>query len=274
MNLMKCSRLENVPYQFKRKIGQGGFGKVYKVIHKETGESYACKITKSNFQEAETLDKMKNCNNIIEYQDKLIFNDKLMLVMDLCEGNNVLDSIYSIESKDQREEYTRKYILQCINSIKNCHEKDVVHKDIKHTNFILSLNDMDSELKLIDFGLSRESGDFIQEKEGTLLYMPPEGLLITYHGINRNILNPSYDIWSLAVLIYLLHTGYDLFADNTQAKMVKRIIRGDISNIKKNIKNTKLRNLLQDMLTVSASSRPNINEVYERYNDCFHKKLW
>ena len=86
--------------------------------------------------------------------------DQIFIIMDLCSGGD----LYS------RDPYTEEQAARIISSILSAvaymHAKNIVHRDLKYEN-VLFVNDSPySEIKLIDFGLSKVYGDNTQIAEG------------------------------------------------------------------------------------------------------------
>lgn len=242
-------------YRIIEKIGVGGYGVVYKVKHMETSKHYACKITKKdNNHEMNMMLKLKHCKHIARVYEELPFGpDRSAMIMELCEHGNI---------QEQRPEHIHRYIDQAIQAISECHANGIIHKDIKADNFLLSADD---RIKLIDFGLSEyDFGSCIYKSRGTPLYLPPEG--IRFHKHYLNTLTPAYDIWSLGVLMYLLHTGEHLFlSKNTEEVLCKINRRDHIGILHKKVDNIVLRSLLFCMLSTRPDMRPDIETVRKRY---------
>lgn len=77
----------------------------------------------------------------------------MYLVTELCEGGELFDRIVKNEYfNEQLAAKTFKMVLMALNY---CHSQNIVHRDLKPENFLYSNNDEDSDLKIIDFGLSK-----------------------------------------------------------------------------------------------------------------------
>jgi len=85
-------------------------------------------------------------------------------------------------------------------ALNHMHSQKVVHRDIKPENIMVQVED---ELKLIDFGLSkRQKGNSkLKTMAGTPYYMAPEV-------IEGKKYDSKYDMWSMGVLMYQLLSGY------------------------------------------------------------------
>jgi serine/threonine protein kinase len=77
----------------------------------------------------------------------------------------------------QRADIVKQFILQSLSAVIYCHQRDVLHLDLKPSNFIYSYLDEDTiNVRLIDFGLSAHASDRIESRCQliTAWYRPPE----------------------------------------------------------------------------------------------------
>ena len=91
-----------------------------------------------------------NVLKLYEYfeDDKYVY-----LVTELCKGGELFDRI--TEEEFFPEEKAARVFLQILKPINYCHQNGIAHRDIKPENFIFETKDEDSDLKIIDFGLSK-----------------------------------------------------------------------------------------------------------------------
>jgi serine/threonine protein kinase len=107
-------------------------------------------------------------------------------------------------------------------AIKFCHQRNVVHRDIKLENIVLKeKGKINRGLVIIDFGLA---GDLQKRKEkhfeGTIRYAPPELMSgLNYHA------DPSYDVWSMGVLIYRMISGIYPFEGTDYGELKTSIVK-------------------------------------------------
>lgn len=96
----------------------------------------------------------------------------------------------------------------------------IAHRDMKPDNIMMADNDENSEIKLIDFGLSKIIGPKERSKDpfGTIPYAAPEIIL-------RKPYSHSVDIWSLGVTMFFLLTGFHPFDSHDQQELLKKIVR-------------------------------------------------
>jgi serine/threonine protein kinase len=87
-----------------------------------------------------------------------------------------------------------------LSALRHCNEKKIAHRDIKPENIMIT---KDGEVKLIDFGLSKQNKSKYSNKlttmVGTPYFVAPEVLEGNY--------SYACDVWSLGVLLYLILSG-------------------------------------------------------------------
>ena len=148
-------------------IGQGGFGKVFKIVNKKTGEVYAKKQVFANnkneldqiLNEFEILEKLKlNSPFVIQVIDcfiESIDDDKYVLdiIMEYAGGGSLF---LEIEEKRKKKKYFKEteilnWFSQLCVGLKKIHDKNIVHRDIKSNNIFLSNSRI---IKIGDFGIA------------------------------------------------------------------------------------------------------------------------
>ena len=122
----------------------------------------------------------------------------IYLVQELCLGGDLFDRLDEQPDVHYTEGQCAKLIKQMLSAVRYLHSKGVIHRDLKLENFLFSSPACDSELKMIDFGLSKhfDLGDTHHDQVGTPYTIAPEILKGSY--------NEKCDIWSLGVITYLL----------------------------------------------------------------------
>lgn len=85
-------------------------------------------------------------------------------------------------------------------------------------------NDLNKGIKIIDFGIAGKIEKSLeQHKAGTLRYCPPE--LLAEKSFKAD---PSFDVWSLGILLYKLVFGVYPFDADTWTNTKKTIIKADL----------------------------------------------
>jgi len=212
-------RLESI------KLGEGSFGTVRRGIHLKTGEKVAVKtIMKQKVKNIESLrreiDIMRNANhpNIITLLDAFEDPKLLFIVMELCSGGELFDHISSRGCYSEADDV--HIFRQILLAVSYLHSNNIAHRDLKPENFLFSADEINSPLKLIDFGLSQLYSDTsnMKTRVGTPYYIAPEVLRRSY--------DASCDMWSVGVILYILLCGYPPFYGDTEREIYQSIESG------------------------------------------------
>ena len=127
-----------------------------------------------------------------------------------------------IEKEYFSEQETARFFKQVLTALNYCHSNNIVHRDIKPENFLFFGNDESSDLKIIDFGLSRIlSGNKNQKMKtnaGTPYYISPEVLAGNY--------DLSCDLWSAGVMLYAMLCGYPPFYGDDNNEILAMVQKG------------------------------------------------
>lgn len=173
-------------------------------------------------REVKILRALNGHKNLVRFYDAYEDRDNVYIVMELCEGGELLDRILSRGGK-YTEEDAKAILRQILNAAAFCHLQGVVHRDLKPENFLFASNDENSELKAIDFGLS----DFVKLDErlndivGSAYYVAPEVLLRAY--------STEADVWSIGVIAYILLCGSRPFWARTESGIFRTVLKSDPS---------------------------------------------
>lgn len=114
---------------------------------------------------------------------------------------------------------TFRQILMALNY---CHSENIVHRDLKPENFLFQSKDANSDLKIIDFGLSKimATGKLqrMKTRAGTPYYISPEVLMGNY--------DVSCDMWSAGCMLYILLCGYPPFYGDDNKEILEMVQKG------------------------------------------------
>lgn len=137
--------------------------------------------------------------NIVKLYEVTKVDHRISLVLELCDGGNVLSRLPYTESQASR------IVRQVTSAIAYMHGKNMMHRDVECSNILYSSTSENSEVKLVDFGsacnLEMIPGHpgafkFLREKTGSLYVMAPE--------VVRGRYGPKADVWSIGVVTYTL----------------------------------------------------------------------
>ena len=141
------------------------------------------------------------------YQDTRFFH----LVIEYCSGGDLFEKLLKKGNFSNLE--TIKIMKKIFLAVKYLHENGICHRDLKPQNFLFEDENEDSEIKLIDFGLSNiydNSNNEMKTIVGTNIFMAPEVFQGKY--------NYKCDTWSLGVISYILLTGNPPFSEEIHTK--------------------------------------------------------
>lgn len=213
-------------YEMGEEIGHGKFGKVMIATHKLSGEKVSIKTVSK-------IEKEHGEENFHCYQwEKDIFtflshiSDKyiekcyeyfetptyIYYVNEYISGGDLKNLIINNPvGKAKTIGFINDLTRQLIRGIYGLHKYGIIHRDIKHTNTLVAIDEKKNvTLKLIDFGLSKVLGfdEFANEHYGSLSFKAPEL-------INGSKYSFNVDVWALGVTVYfMLYGTYPVKAEN------------------------------------------------------------
>ena len=204
-------------YKVIRKVGEGGFGKVYLAYHTPTCRLVALKEMNiynkqlgARFNREIRLLRKVLHNNILCYidsgQEKK--TGKPYLAMEYASKGSLYDLMMKNNSSLEPKAAVQ-YIIQSLKGLEYIHSQGIVHRDIKPENILLQDNGKGEWIsKICDFGLAREFSKIggsnltgLGKAMGTVLYMPPEQIKDAH-----SVREPA-DIYSMGITLYHLLAG-------------------------------------------------------------------
>eukprot|EP00998_Keelungia_sp_KM082_P005873 NODE_2161_length_1123_cov_121.192771_g2143_i0.p1 GENE.NODE_2161_length_1123_cov_121.192771_g2143_i0~~NODE_2161_length_1123_cov_121.192771_g2143_i0.p1 ORF type:complete len:302 (+),score=51.58 NODE_2161_length_1123_cov_121.192771_g2143_i0:79-984(+) len=216
-------------YQKLSKAGEGVYGTVYKAEDKSTGNVVAIKriplgqeeagVPCTAIREISLLKELKHPALVQLFE--VAFNEKkqtLNLVFEYCDT----DLKKYMDARNGRVEppLIRHFVKQLLQGLQYCHDKCVLHRDLKPQNLLI--NERDNALKLADFGLGRAFGIPVHKythEVVTLWYRPPDVLL------GNTKYGTSVDMWSVGCIFAELCTGSPLFSGKAEPDQLLKIVR-------------------------------------------------
>lgn len=141
-------------------LGQGGMGKVYKVVHTHLNTVHALKElinhqfgATDQFQvEAQILAQL-NHFQLPKVTDYFHHKKKYYLVMDFIDGDD-LDSLMNQQIETLSAQVIIRWGIQLLNVLQYIHNKGIVHRDIKPANIKLTPQ---NQIVLVDFGIAKQT---------------------------------------------------------------------------------------------------------------------
>ena len=274
-------------YKIVSKLGEGGYGKVYKVKNIKTGAVRAMKIitkykdkTKLDVYEDIEIEKLTIKIDQKKYEDERFLKEieilkklnhpnimkiyefynrehRFYLICELIEGEELFEKI--AQTKYFNEEHAAVCMRQILGGINYCHKNGVTHRDIKPENILVEKDDKDGfSLKIIDFGTSSmiKPNENLTKKTGTSFYIAPEVL--------RGKYNEKCDIWSCGIIMYILLSGGPPFNGTTNNEIFCAILDEPLKFKEKKIwefLSKESVKIIKNMLQKNPDRRPSAEEL-------------
>ncbi|RVW57178.1 CDPK-related kinase 5 [Vitis vinifera] len=161
-------------------------------------------------REVKILRALTGHNNLVQFYDAYEDHDNVYIVMELCEGGELLDRILSRGGK-YTEEDAKAVMIQILNVVSFCHLQGVVHRDLKpEVEYIF-------HLCIVHHVLNERLNDIV----GSAYYVAPEVLHRSY--------TTEADVWSIGVIAYILLCGSRPFWARTESGIFRAVLKADPS---------------------------------------------
>eukprot|EP00419_Tripos_fusus_P027675 CAMPEP_0172713076 /NCGR_PEP_ID=MMETSP1074-20121228/61473_1 /TAXON_ID=2916 /ORGANISM="Ceratium fusus, Strain PA161109" /LENGTH=385 /DNA_ID=CAMNT_0013537101 /DNA_START=167 /DNA_END=1324 /DNA_ORIENTATION=- len=213
--------------------------------------------------EAKVLSKLKH-PYIVRYWESFVHEDKLCIIMDYCDGGNLLR--YIEKHKKQRaliaEPTALRWFTQMCLALKYMHDdKHVLHRDIKPQNVLLCPKESGPQgcVKIADFGISKALGcgyAVARTRCGTPYYLSPEQCQQKPYGY-------GCDVWAMGCVLYQLCAQKVPFDAQSIQGLVERISTGPMPPAPAGY-TREVAVLITDMLDRNAARRPSCGVLLQR----------
>ena len=256
-------------FEIISELGKGSFGFVYKVRRKTDNIIYALK--KVSFSKLNSKEKENSLNEIrilaslhnkhvIEYKDAFYDNNAncLCLIMEFAEHGD-LDKAIRNRMKEKR--YYSEYeiisiLIQITKGLKNLHDNNIMHRDIKSANIFIFENNI---FKIGDLNVSKIlKNDLHHTQTGTPYYASPEVW-------DNHQYDNKCDIWSLGCLLYELTTLKPPFRGSTMKIVYEKVKDGIYEPIPK-MYSKSLAGLIYICLQIIPKNRPTCEQLLDLIN--------
>ncbi|KAJ6848564.1 putative protein kinase superfamily protein [Iris pallida] len=212
-----------------RQIGQGTYSNVYKARDTLTGKIVALKKVRFDNLEMESVKFMAweilvlrrlDHPNVVKLEGLVTsrMTCSLYLVFEYMEHD--LAGLAASPSIKFTEPQVKCYMHQLLSGLEHCHNRGVLHRDIKGSNLLL---DNTGTLKIADFGLASffdpNHKQPMTSRVVTLWYRPPELLLgATDYGV-------GVDLWSAGCILAELLAGKPIMPGRTEVEQLHKIFK-------------------------------------------------
>ncbi|KAH6820177.1 Protein kinase superfamily protein [Perilla frutescens var. hirtella] len=215
-------------YVVGKQIGAGSFSTVWHARHRVHGTEVAIKEIATSRLNPKLQESLKseifilqktNHPNIIRLHDMIEEPGKIYIVLEYCKGGDL--SVYIQRHQGGIPEATAKYFMQQLaEGLKVLRENNLIHRDLKPQNLLLSSNGDNSILKIADFGFARslQPRGLAETLCGSPLYMAPEIMQLQRY-------DAKADLWSVGTILFQLVTGKTPFTGSNQIQLLQNIIK-------------------------------------------------
>ncbi|KAE8574669.1 hypothetical protein XENTR_v10003526 [Xenopus tropicalis] len=216
-----------------KELGRGKFAVVRKCVELSSGKEYAAKFLRKRrkgedcrsdiINEIAILEMARLSPYVVDLHEVYETNSEIVLVMEYAAGGEIFEQCVA----DQDEAFTEKDVVRLISQILqgvlHLHRSNVVHLDLKPQNILLTSSSPLGDIRIVDFGLSRQVDAIkeIREILGTPEYVAPE--VLSYEPIST-----ATDMWSVGVLTYVMLTGVSPFLGDTKQETFLNISQVNI----------------------------------------------
>ena len=226
----------------KDRLGEGGFGEVFKTYDNFLDKWVAIKISKvkADFQELRLKNEVDLVNmlpthpNVARYEEcytfKTISGEHDIAILQYYEAGNLLQVLQKHNLTLSQKYYLLSSLLEGIRFI---HSQGIIHRDLKPQNVLIVYRDNYYIPKITDFGISKKlnvakttqfSNSLIGA--GTITFSSPEQL--ADHAIRKNT-----DLWSFGIIAFQVLTGETPFNSgsySTSSELGRQEIMKQISS--------------------------------------------
>lgn len=216
-------------YEILSKVGAGGMSDVYKAKDHILSRFVAIKVLKQEFSEDSSFVTKFRAEaqsaaglehpNIVNIYDVGSENGLYYIVMEYVEGITLKTYI---EKKGQLSfKESASIAIQVARGIEAAHNKNIIHRDIKPQNIIIST---DGKVKVTDFGIAKatSSNTIRSDVMGSVHYASPEQA-------RNGFVDGRSDIYSLGIVMFEMVTGRVPFDGDTTVAVALQHLQEEIA---------------------------------------------
>ncbi|CAI9753107.1 unnamed protein product [Fraxinus pennsylvanica] len=216
-------------YEKLAKVGHGTYSNVYKARDKSTGKVVALKKVRFDTSEpgsvkfmAREIIMLRHLDhpNIIKLEGIATsrMQYSLYLIFDFMPSD--LTKVISRSEGRLTAPQIKCYMQQLLSGLQHCHERGILHRDIKGSNLLIDPNGM---LKIADFGLANfyqnKTKPTLTSRVVTLWYRAPELLL------GSTDYEEGIDLWSAGCLLAEMFEGRPIMPGRNEIEQLHKIFK-------------------------------------------------
>ncbi|KAH9814774.1 kinase-like domain-containing protein [Melampsora americana] len=171
-------------YQLVEEVGRGAFGVVWLSKSKKTSQVYAIKILEKQTllkpkqkesieSEIKIMKKLRKKSFILKFYETFSNSKYVFIVIELAEMGDLFNLL--LKNGKMSKDQVGYFIIQISAGLNELHQSKIIYRDLKPANVLLTC---EGQVRLADFGLSKEVHSFNDYKTGslcgTVVYLAPE----------------------------------------------------------------------------------------------------
>src|SRR5262245_54765055 len=225
-------------YRIERPLGRGGMGAVFLAYDTTLHRQVALKVMDEGADGSTSRDRLVrearnaaalNHPHICTVHEVRQDADTTFIAMEYVEGRSLRDRIDERGALPYDE--ALRYGSQAADGLAFAHEHDVVHRDLKAANAMITT---DGRLKLVDFGLARRADALITDAT-TVASLVPAGVAagtpyaMAPEQVRGAVTDARTDVWALGVLLYEMLTGAKPFQASGVPELFSAVLKDPIA---------------------------------------------
>ena len=251
-------------FEIIKQIGSGAFSTVSLVRRKQDNEIYALKrVELSKMQQNEkdnSLNEIRllasvNHSNIIAYKESFYeeSTNTLNIILEYADGGDLQSKISAHKNINKyfNEKTIWSIFIQMVYGIKELHDRNIIHRDLKSANIFLMKNGI---CKLGDLNVSKVAKTgLLKTQTGTPYFASPEVWSGKQYGLKS-------DIWSLGCILYQMATLKMPFQGNNFKEVYNNVSKCKYHPLP-NIYSKELDLIIKKLLQIEPEKRPSCQEI-------------
>lgn len=236
MTELQVGTLLDSKFELLEEVGRGGMGIVYRAHQPSMGRDVAVKILRPNGSEtgaglkrfrmeARLISLLEHPHIVQIYAIGIVHSGQPYIAMEFLPGEHLFDRIERDGPLSWKE--ALPIFIQVCDALQYAHEKEIVHRDVKPSNIVLSQNENGTPMaKLVDFGVAKMMANDLQKLTrtnavvGSVFYTSPEQFA-------GKPADARSDIYGLGCSLYEALTGKKACVGDTVYEIIEAHLKQD-----------------------------------------------
>ena len=270
-------------YEITGELGRGGMGVVYKGIDPLLRREVAIKMLSPALLDAKSEKRIENEAKVVARLDHPAIvpihdlgrhDGSLYLVMPLIQGKTLR---HKIADGELRLGDVLEIGVQAAQALGYSHSQGVIHRDVKPSNMIVSHQGGGLRLRLLDFGIARDSGERVSRSSnvpGTLTYLSPEQVDEPTSRVDSRT-----DLYSLGAVLYECLAGEPPFSGTIFSTLYSIVHEPPVGLLERGVEiDEELEGIVLSCLAKDPEERPEscaaLARSLARYRDQMAESMW